>query len=52
MPAELRKLIEESNKLKRGGKRKAKFATSESFKVPKITKKMSKKLRSPSPVSG
>lgn len=40
--AELRKLIDESNKLKHGGKRKAKVAPSESIKVTKKNKKSSK----------
>lgn len=50
MPIEHRKLIDECNKLKRGGKRKAKAAPSESVRVLKKTKKPTKKLRSPSPV--
>lgn len=38
MSADLRKLIDESNKLKHGGKRKAKAPYSESVRVPKNTR--------------
>lgn len=50
MPAELRKLIDDGNKPKCGGKRKEKVVPSESFKVPKKTKNPVKKQIYPSPV--
>ncbi|CAI9303851.1 unnamed protein product [Lactuca saligna] len=46
MLAELRQLIDEINKPKRGGKRKAKAAPFESVRVPKNTMKPAKKPRS------
>lgn len=49
MPADLRKLIDESNKPKCGGKRKEKVSPSERVRVTKKTNKPTNKLRSPSP---
>lgn len=48
MPADIRQLIDESNKMKRGGKRKANVDPYESVKAPKKMRKPAKKPRSPS----
>lgn len=50
MSDDLRNLIYEGNKLKMGGKRKAKAATSKVVKAPKKSRKPAKKPRSLSPV--
>lgn len=47
IPTESQKIIDEGDKLKCGGKRKAKSTTSETVKTPK---KIVQKPRSPSPV--
>lgn len=42
MPAELRKMIDDGNKAKRGGKKKEKVAPTETVRVPKKKKEASK----------
>lgn len=51
MTEELRKILKEGNKLKKGGKQKAKVAPFNVAKTPKKVKKQARKPRYPSPVA-